>query len=55
MLNPFERNLQQGRMITRIRVDTDEDASDDWITMEFGEPDAQISPFVVKDKSDAKN
>jgi hypothetical protein len=52
--NPFEGCLQQGRMITRIRVDADEDDSDDWITIEFGEPDPAISPFVVKPKSDTK-
>jgi hypothetical protein len=48
----FERLLQQGRMITRIRVEKSEDDSDDdWLTIEFGKPDPAISPFVVKPKS----
>jgi hypothetical protein len=38
-------------MITRIGVEAAEEESDDWITIEFGEPDPAISPFVVKPKS----
>jgi hypothetical protein len=52
MVNPFERHLQEGRMITRVRVDAAEDESDDWLTIEFGDPDPAISPFVVKPKSE---
>lgn len=52
ILNPFERRLQDGRMITRIRVEAAEDESDDWLTIEFGEPDPAISPFVAKPKSE---
>jgi hypothetical protein len=49
----FERHLQQGRMITGIRVEKSEDyTDDDWLTIEFGEPDPAISPFVVKPKLD---
>lgn len=50
-VNPFEHRLQEGRMITRIRVEADEDESDYWLTIEFGGPDPAISPFVVKPKS----
>jgi hypothetical protein len=47
----FERRLQQGRMITGIRVEKSEDESDDdRLIIEFGEPDPAISPFVVKPK-----
>ena len=49
--NPFERRLQEGRMITRIGIEADGDESDDWLRIEFGEPDPAISPFVVKAKS----
>jgi hypothetical protein len=50
-LNPFERCLREGRMITRIGVEAAEDESDDSLTIEFGEPDPAISLFVVKPKS----
>lgn len=35
-------------MITRIGVEAAEDESDDWLTIEFWEPDPAISPFAVK-------
>jgi hypothetical protein len=50
MLNPFERCLREGRLITRISVDTSEDEADDWLTIEFGESDPAISPFVVHNR-----
>jgi hypothetical protein len=52
----FDRRLQQGRMLTGSRVDKSEDDSDDdWLTIEFGEPDPAISDFVVNPKSSAKD
>jgi hypothetical protein len=50
-VNPFERCIQEGRMITRIGVEANENDCDDWLTIEFGEPDPAISPFVIKPKS----
>jgi hypothetical protein len=44
--NPFERRLQEGRLPSSVSiVKTDENGSDDWIEIEFGEPDPAISPF----------
>jgi hypothetical protein len=53
MLNPFERRLREGRMVTRIGVEAAEDESDDGLTIEFGEPDPAISPFLVKRNSES--
>ena len=50
-VNPFELRLREGRMITRIEVEVAEEESDDWLKIEFGQPDPAISPFVVKPKS----
>jgi len=36
-------------MIKRISVEVDENGNDDWVTIEFGEPNPAISPFVVPD------
>jgi hypothetical protein len=53
MLNPFERRLREGRMVTRIGVEAAEDEPDDGLTIEFGEPDPAISPFLVKRNSES--
>jgi len=44
--NPFLRNLQAGRLITKVEIERgilSED--DDWLVFTFGEPDPSISPF----------
>ena len=52
----FERPLKQGRMITGVRIEkSEDDTDDDWLTIEFGEPDPAISDFVVDPKSSAKD
>jgi hypothetical protein len=44
--NPFELRLKEGRLPTAISiVKTGEDDLDDWIEIEFGDPDPAISPF----------
>jgi hypothetical protein len=44
--NFFERCLQEGRLPSSITViKTDENDSDDWIEVEFGDPDPAIRPF----------
>jgi hypothetical protein len=46
MPNFFERCLREGRLPSSIAViKTDENDSDDWIEVEFGDPDPAISPF----------
>ncbi len=46
MPNFFERCLQEGRLPSSIAmVKTDENDSDDWIEVEFGDPDPAIFPF----------
>jgi hypothetical protein len=47
-LNQFERWLDEGRMPKSITIDPDPDGSDDWVTFEFSEPDAAVSPFRVR-------
>jgi hypothetical protein len=48
MPSPFSRSLEEGRMIKRIEVVRAADDDDDWVTIEFGDPDPAIAPFVVK-------
>ena len=46
MQNPFERRLLEGRMPTSLAVlPGGENAADDWIEIEFGDPDPAITPF----------
>ena len=45
--SPFDRALASGRMIKKVRVEPDQNADDDWVTFEFGDPDPAISPFAV--------
>jgi hypothetical protein len=40
-------------MIRRIEVARTDDEDDDWVTIEFGDPDPAIAPFVVKNDSDS--
>lgn len=54
LLDPFKRAALEGRMISGLRVTPAENEQDDWITFEFGQPDALVSPFVVKQKGDVK-
>jgi hypothetical protein len=49
-ISPFERSLIEGRLIKNMRIETDENDNDDWITFEFGRPDPAISPFTVPAK-----
>ena len=46
MINPFERALAEGRLVTRLEVEIGTDDDDDNIVfVEFGERDASISKF----------
>ena len=46
MPNPFERRLLEGRLPMAISVEKGgEDDPDDWIEIEFGDPDPAITPF----------
>ena len=46
MLNPFERQLRDGCLPSSISiVKTDENDADDWIEIEFGDPDPAIVSF----------
>jgi hypothetical protein len=48
--NPFNTKLQNGRLISEIRVDkTHGDRDDDWLVIRFGSPDPAITPFAVPD------
>ena len=43
--NVFDLCLKRGELITDVRVEHTPDEDDDWITFEFGEPDAAVAPF----------
>jgi hypothetical protein len=46
--NDFERMLKQGRMIKSVTVHPDQNnpaTDDDWLEIEFGDPDSAIFPF----------
>jgi hypothetical protein len=45
MPNPFELMLQRGRLPKSVTIETDENESDDWLEIEFGDVDPAISPF----------
>lgn len=46
--NPFGSQLDAGRLIASIGVESGEnETDDDWLTMEFGRPDPAVSPFKV--------
>ena len=42
----LENTLRQGRSITAARLEPPTDEDDDWIVLEFGEPDAAVSEFI---------
>jgi len=48
-INPFQRMLEQGRVIVGVIVKPPERPEDDdeWLEFEFGEPDPSIGPFQV--------
>lgn len=44
--NPFGSQLDAGRLIASIGIETGEaEHDDDWLTIEFGQPDPAVSPF----------
>jgi hypothetical protein len=45
--NPFQDAVKDGRLIAKVSIETVESRDDDWITLEFGEPDAAVLPYVV--------
>jgi hypothetical protein len=46
MPNPFERRLLEGRLpVSMAVIKGSEDDPDDWIEVEFGDPDPAITPF----------
>lgn len=50
--NPFLRNLDEGRLITKIEVEQGTPAEDDdWLIFTFGEPDPAVSPYRPPDSN----
>ena len=50
--NPFLRNLDEGRLITKIEVEKGTPAEDDdWLIFTFGEPDPAMSPYRPPDSN----
>jgi len=53
--NPFMDELNQGRLITDVKVESQGDErDDDWLIFKFDGPDPAISPFRVPSKSTSK-
>jgi hypothetical protein len=46
-MNPFRDAINGGRLISKISIEKDSDADDDWITIELRGPDPAVSPFVL--------
>jgi len=46
--NPFARARREGRLIKSVTVEASESADDDWLVIEFGDPDPAIAPFGVR-------
>jgi hypothetical protein len=49
--NPFHQMLEQGRLISSVTIEHHPEKDDDTAIIEFGPPDAAVSPFRVKDTS----
>ena len=49
-LNPFERNLSEGRLPVAVSVEHDDNDDDDWIIFEFGDIDTAVANFYVPKK-----
>jgi hypothetical protein len=45
-INPFLSAMQNGRMISIVQVENGGDSDDDWITFQFGSPDASTTSFT---------
>lgn len=43
--NPFANALAEGRTIASAKIEEIEGMDDDWITLQFSEPDAAVAPF----------
>jgi hypothetical protein len=46
-VNYFERSLKQGRLIDGIKLERSIDEDDDWIVIQFGNPDPAIARLVL--------
>lgn len=50
--NPFADELNQGRLITDVKLESEGDErDDDWLVFKFGGPDPAVSPFRVPPQS----
>jgi hypothetical protein len=45
--NPFSHLLRQGQMVIDAKLKYGGDEDDEWVTLQFGEPDAATTSFVV--------
>lgn len=46
--NPFDLKLNEGKLITDVKLEKSSDKDDDWITFEFGVSDPAISKYKIK-------
>jgi hypothetical protein len=44
-LNAFQDAVLNGRLIGNVSFERVENADDDWISFEFGDPDPAVAPF----------
>ena len=48
--NYFKRRASEGKLIDEIKIEkAPDEEDDDWLIIEFGEPDAAVSPFKMPD------
>lgn len=45
--NPFAVARQHGQLIKSVKVEQDERHDDDWLVIEFGDPDPAVAPFSI--------
>ena len=50
-VNFFDLRLGEGKLINDIRLEKSDTEDDDWIIIQFGEPDPAVSSFEVPNAS----
>jgi hypothetical protein len=53
-INPFTQKLQNGQMITVIKIHNQPDQDDDEVTIEFGDPDPALTSFRTPPRGSRK-
>ncbi len=46
----FQAQINEGRMIKSVQLERSEHDDDDWLVIEFDDPDPAVSPYRVPDE-----